>query len=202
MSIMLRVVCLVALLCVSSSFAYQYPVNPQHQDTARMGASLAQLVAHLRHSPPQHAMPVAHAVAAPSPKEVGHTTMNDGPCVADIAGRQWDLSSMTGLDLLYKQANQAYDFSLAICGTSSHLCGPVQSPVHSSLCQHHGHWSYSLITSWENPAWNLLDHSDPRKGIQASFHNGDAIGCGRNRLTTVQFVCDASVCCLDYICGT
>ncbi len=28
--------------------------------------------------------------------------------------------------------------------------------------------------------------------MQASFHNGDAIGCGRSRLTTVQFVCDAS----------
>lgn len=105
-----------------------------------------------------------------------------GPCQASVGGMKWDLSSLAGRDLTYKEAAKNYDFSLAVCGMSSQGCGPKFKPtkglnsnntcllssscfvnpiisvclITASMCQHHGLWSYSLISNWENPVWNLL----------------------------------------------
>jgi hypothetical protein len=61
--------------------------------------------------------------------------VNSGPCVAEVGGLQWDLSSLTGHDVLFKEKYKAYDFSLAVCGISSKNCGPKLRPTQASMCQ-------------------------------------------------------------------
>jgi len=98
----------------------------------------------------------------------------------------FDLSKLAGTD--FSSSSDGYTYKFRLCGVvSDSQC----SQVSGSYCQYGGTVMYSC-GQWLNHVWSLIDASNPNKGIQLQYNNGDATWCGVARTSTIILNCVAS----------
>jgi len=204
--------------CWARGYAQPYQATVQFECARKLGA------VKIKHDPNS----CAYTVVVPTPLACPSSPPPPGPSPpAPVNGCSWngyDLSSLSGSDLVGSDGGSQYQYYLSVCGTlSSAAARPcVQYTPSASACQLQvqggaqafdvGNWNAAAA-----PQWSYISPSVPALGVQYQLSGANqcwASGAVQPYQTTVQFQCvreqskgfkvqhDTTPCSTTFIVGT
>jgi len=116
-------------------------------------------------------------------------------CVFRSKDHVYDFTKLHKTVGAYSGKEGAYKYEMNVCGLVT--SNPICRLHYSSICQYSNYNNRFIASlgSWEGnpkPQWGFIDESDPSKGVQLTYRNGERCNIGAvqmPRVTNVQFVC-------------